>query len=65
MNTNTRKKTLLLPQNLINKMKRNFKVKTDTQAVIRAMEEMAFQKEVLGWFIRNQGRLKIKNVYGR
>ena len=60
-----KKKTYLLPQNLINKMKKRFKVRTETEAIIRAMKEIEFQNELIRWHERNKGKLKIDDIYGR
>lgn len=59
------KKTYLLPQKLINEMKRIFKTKTETAAIISAMEEMALKKRTTDWHRKNAGRLKIRDLYGR
>lgn len=59
------KKTYLLPQKLINEMKRIFKTKTETAAIISAMEEMVLRKRVVQWHHKNAGRLKIRDLYAR
>lgn len=59
-----RKKTYLLPQELISEVKKNCGAKTETEAIIRAMEEFAFNKEVVRWQKKNSGKMKIRNLYG-
>lgn len=61
----TKKKTYLLPQGLIDEMKRTFRVKTETEAVIQAMKEVAFRTHLVKWHLKNKGRLKIRNLYAR
>lgn len=58
------KKTYLLPQKLIDKTKRALKARTETEAIIRALEDIVFNQTLLQWDQRNTGRLKIKNGYG-
>lgn len=60
-----RKKTYLLPQKLINEMKRIFRTRTETAAIISAMEEMALRKRMVDWHRKNAGRLRIRDLYGR
>ncbi len=57
------KKTYLLPQSLINEVKRTFGVKTETEAIIRSMQEVSFRNHLVKWHSKNGGRLKIKNPY--
>lgn len=59
------KKTYLLPQKLIDEMKRTFGTKTETSAIINAMEEVAFWKKILTWHKKNAGRMKIRDLYAR
>ena len=61
----TRKKTYLLPQRLIDEMKRTFGTKTETSAIVSAMEEVAFRGRLLKWHRKNAGRLKIRDLYAR
>ena len=61
----TQKKTYLLPQKLIDEMKKTFQTKTETEALIQAMKEIALQNTLVKWHLRNSGRLKVKNLYGR
>jgi len=60
-----RKKTYLLPQKLINSVKNAYGAKTETDAIIKALEEVAFQNEILKLHRQFKGRLKIRDVYGR
>ncbi len=60
-----KKKTFLLPQGLINKVKKTFHARTETEAIIRAMEEVSFRNELLSWDQKHCGKLKIQDVYGR
>src|SRR3989338_2274545 len=57
------KKTYLLPQKLINQVKKIFHAKTETEAIIRAMQELTLQNDLLKWHQKNQGKLSIKNLY--
>ena len=59
------KKTYLLPQKLINEMKRTFGTKTETAAIINAMQEVALWGKILNWHKKNSGRMKIRDIYGR
>lgn len=59
-----RKKTYLLPQKLISEVKRTCGAKTETEAIIRAMEEFAFNKQVIRWHQKNSARMRIRNLYG-
>ena len=59
------KKTYLLPQPLIDEMKKTFGTKTETEAVIRAMEEISFRGHLTKWHLKNKGQMKIRNLYGR
>lgn len=58
-----RKKTFLLPQELIDEMKSIFKTKTETEALVSAMQEISFKKKLLKWHKKNCGRLRLKNLY--
>ena len=60
----TRKKTYLLPQELIDQMRRTFGSKTETDAIIQAMKEISFRSQVIQWHEKNKGRFKIRKVYG-
>lgn len=59
-----KKKTYLLPQELINQVKKSCGAKTETEAIIKAMEEFAFNKQVISWHKKNSGKLKITDLYG-
>ena len=59
------KKTYLLPQQLITQVKRAFKARTETEAIIRVLEEYAFSAWHASWLKKNSGKLKIKDLYGR
>lgn len=59
------KKTYLLPQGLINEMKKTFGTRTETEAIINAMEEVSFRRKLVQWHEKNRGSFKIDNVYGR
>jgi hypothetical protein len=59
------KKTYLLPQQLITQVKRAFKAKTETEAIIRVLEEYAFSSRIASWHKKNRGKLKIQDLYGR
>lgn len=61
----TRKKTYLLPQDLIEKAKRALGAKTETEAIVMAMREVALRRDLVKWHLKNKGRLKIQNLYGR
>lgn len=57
------RKTYLLPQGLINQVKKIFHAKTETEAIIRAMQELTLQNGLLKWNKKNKGQLSIKNLY--
>lgn len=61
----TQKKTYLLPQDLIEEMKKTFGTKTETEAIIRAMKEVSFKSHLIKWHVKNSGRMKIQNFHGR
>ena len=62
---NVQKKTYLLPQKLISEMKQTFGTRTETEAIIRAMQEVSFRMSLAQWHRKNAGRLKIRNLYAR
>lgn len=45
-NGNTVKKTYNLPKDLIASAKKHFKVKTETEAIIKALEQIAYMDRV-------------------
>ena len=63
-NGNTVKKTYNLPKDLIALMKRHFKVKTETEAIILAMKEIAFMDEVEHGLKKISGRFpRFKSIF--
>ncbi len=60
---NIKKKTYLLPQDLIDQMKKVFNVETETKAIINAMQEIVFRREVSSWHRKHKGKVNLKNVY--
>lgn len=64
-NKTTRKKTYLLPQDLIETVQAIFETKTETEALVKAMEEVALRHQLSQWHLRNQGQLRFQNLYGR
>lgn len=63
-NGNTVKKTYNLPKDLIALMKKHFKVKTETEAIILAMKEIAFMDEVERRLEKVSGRFpRLKSVF--
>lgn len=59
------KKTYLLPENLIKKTKKLFNTKTETEALIKMMERIVLQAELLAWDKKHAGKMKIRDLYGR
>lgn len=58
-----RKKTYILPQELINEMKSIFESKTETDAIVSAMKEISLKKKLLQWHDKNKGRWRLKKLY--
>jgi hypothetical protein len=58
-----KKKTYLLAQELIDEMKSIYKTKTETEAIMNAMQEISFKKKLSKWHDKNQGKLRVKNLY--
>jgi len=52
-----RKKTWLIDQNQVNKLRRLYRAKTETEAVTRAMEEALFREEVRKTFQSTAGKI--------
>lgn len=52
-----RKKTWLMDQGLVDKVRRIYRAKTETEAVTRAMEEAAFREEVRKAFKATAGKI--------
>lgn len=57
------KKTYLLPQQLINQVKKTLHAKSETEAIIRAMQEVILQDKLINWHKQNKGQLSVKNIY--
>jgi stress response protein YsnF len=53
----TRKKTRLIDQHLVDKVRRIYRAKTETEAVTHAMEEAAFREEVRKAFKTTAGKI--------
>jgi hypothetical protein len=59
-----RKKTWILDQRLIDRVRRVYKVKTETEAVTQALENALFQEEVAKVLQRTAGKIPgIKKVF--
>ena len=56
------KKTYVLDQSLINKVKKVTKARTETQAVTEAMEEFLFRRDLLQWHEKHAGRFQLKDA---
>ena len=57
-----RKKTWLIDQNLVDKMRRIYRAKTETEAVTRAMEEAVFREEVRKAFMATAGKIPLMEM---
>jgi hypothetical protein len=59
-----RKKTWLLDQTLIDRVRRAYKSKTETEAVTRALENVVSQEEVVKALRRTAGKIpRIEKVF--
>lgn len=59
-----RKKTWLLDQALIDRVRRVYKSKTETEAVTRALENVVFQEEVVRALRQTAGKIpQIEKVF--
>lgn len=58
-----KKKTYILPQELINEMKSIFKSKTETDAIVSAMCEISIKKQLLQWHAKNKGKGRLRQLY--
>ena len=56
------KKTYLLDQDLIDRLKETTGAKTETEAVNTAIEEFLFRKKVLLWHLEHAGKFHIENI---
>jgi len=59
------KKTFMLPQKLIDQVKKTLQTKTETEAIIRAMQEVLLQEKLVTWHTQAKGKMHIQNLYGR
>ncbi len=59
-----RKKTWLLDQRLINRLRRAYAVKTETEAVTKAMEDALFQHDLAKALRQTAGKIpRIEKVF--
>jgi len=59
-----RKKTWLLDQTLIDRVRRAYKSKTETEAVTRALENVVFQEEIVKALRQTAGRIpRIEKIF--
>ena len=65
MEKNIRKKTYLLPQHLIDQVRKAMGAKSETEVILKLMTNFLFQDRVVQWHQKNAGKLKIRNVYDR
>lgn len=56
------KKTYVLDQSLINKVKKVTKARTETEAVTEAMEEFLFRRDLLQWHEKHTGKFQLKDT---
>ena len=56
------KKTYVLDQSLIDKVKKVTKAQTETEAVTAAMEEFLFRRDLLQWHEKHAGQFQLKNT---
>lgn len=59
-----KKKTYLLPQKLINNVKKVTGSKTETEAIIQALENLSFNIEMNTWLQKHAGKMNIRDLYG-
>jgi hypothetical protein len=59
-----RKKTWLLDQTLIDRVRRAYKSKTETEAVTRALENVVFQEEIVRALRQTAGKIpRIEKIF--
>jgi hypothetical protein len=59
-----RKKTWLLDQTLIDRVRRAYKSKTETEAVTRALENVVFQEQIVRALRQTAGKIpRIEKVF--
>jgi hypothetical protein len=59
-----RKKTWLLDQTLIDRVRRAYKSKTETEAVTRALENVVFQEQIVRALRQTAGKIpRIEKIF--
>jgi hypothetical protein len=56
------RKTYVLDQRLINRLKKETRARTETEAITAAMEECLFRRDLFRWHERHAGKFRLKDT---